>query len=217
MRRSQVDLRSNLYYSGSTCSVCAVSLCHMYYVRSMQTHEFLDHKSLTLAWLLQCCSRADVKALAHCLDLQKLFTTPCFCQHLQTLFLKWLSEPEICQALLEYFLWLPLQHFVHSVTLEVTYSCKKWEKREVQVNQKGMILHSLHLHEVGGFLLYCTDVIRIRFPLYLPLPHFPGLPRNKGWFLFCIDLTIASQAHRKLWCEQQVYNIECSTTQRYLQ
>lgn len=77
--------------------------------------------------------------------------------------------------------------------------CKKWENWEVQVNQKGMILHSLHLYEVWGFLLYCTDLIRIRFPLYLPLTHFPGLPWNKEWFIFCTGLTIASHAHCEQW------------------
>lgn len=49
VRHAQVDLRSNLCYSGSTCSPHAVSLCHVYYVRSMQNREFLDPKSLTLA------------------------------------------------------------------------------------------------------------------------------------------------------------------------
>lgn len=48
---------------------------------------------------------------------------------------------------------LPLQRFVCSLALEVTYLCKKWEKWEDQENQKGMILLPF-VRTVSLFILY---------------------------------------------------------------
>lgn len=122
------------------CSPCPVSLCHMYCARLMNfwilNNSVLSKSCNIVAELIwrHWHVISTPKIICHTSDLP--VKQWCFCYRLQTASLRWLSEFKVCQTFLKYFFWLSVQNLLYSVTLEVTYTWKEWEKCKVHVTQK---------------------------------------------------------------------------------